>query len=166
MSPRNSELSDDFRDCIDALNGHGVSFVLVGGYAVGYHGVVRATGDIDFLYQQTPENVERLCRALRDFGAPEHVIDPEFMLSPDAVTQIGSVPLRIDLLASISGVSFAEVRAGAVAVELEGRRLLIIGLRELRRNKQATGRSKDKQDLRLLPRAPRAGRPRRHDPET
>ena len=77
MSPRNSELSDDFRDCIDALNEHEVSFVLVGGYAVGYHGVVRATGDIEFLYEQTPENVERLCTALQDFGAPEHLIDRE-----------------------------------------------------------------------------------------
>ena len=54
-------------------------------------------------------------------------------------------------------MTFAEVRAGAVAVELEGRRLLIIGLRKLRRNKKATGRSKDKQDLRLLPRADPAG---------
>lgn len=124
--------------------------VLVGGYALGWHGVIRATGDIDFLYKQTTANVRRLCAALREFGAPEHLVDPPFLLSPNAVTQIGLPPLRIDLLAAISGVSFAEVDAGAHHVEVDGQRLRVIGVNELRRNKQAAGRAKDKQDLRGL----------------
>ena len=146
----NTLLADDFRDCIRALNAHDVLFVLVGGYAVGWHGVLRATGDIDFLYQQSVLNVERLCNALRAFGAPEHLVDAAFFLMPNAVTQIGNVPSRIDLLASITGVSFEQVRAGAIQAELEGERLLIIGLDELRTNKRATGRRKDKSDLRRL----------------
>ncbi len=150
MAPDNAELADDFRDCIECLNDHDVSFVLVGGYAVGWHGVIRATGDIDFLYEQTEDNVDRLCAALRDFGAPEQLVDPGFLLTPDAVTQIGIPPLRIDLLASITGVSFDAVRAGAETVELDGLRLLVIGLPELRINKGATGRAKDRDDLRRL----------------
>lgn len=150
MRQSNAALADDFRDCIACLNAHQVHFVLVGGYAVGWHGVVRATGDIDFLYEQTEDNVRRLCDALQDFGAPEHVIDPEFLLSPDAVTQIGLEPFRIDLLAAITGVTFDEVRAGAVEIELEGQRLLVIGINELRANKRATGRAKDRDDLRRL----------------
>jgi hypothetical protein len=122
----------------------------VGGYAVGWHGVIRATGDIDFLYEQTEGNVTRLCAALRDFGAPEQFVDPAFLLTPYAVTHIGTPPLRIDLLASITGVSFEAVRAGAEPVELDGLRLLVIGLRELRINKGATGRAKDRDDLRRL----------------
>ena len=150
MAPDNAELADDFRDCIECLNDHDVSFVLVGGYAVGWHGVIRATGDIDFHYEQTEDNVDRLCAALRDFGAPEQLVDPGFLLTPDAVTQIGIPPLRIDLLASITGVSFDAVRAGAETVELDGLRLLVIGLPELRINKGATGRAKDRDDLRRL----------------
>ncbi|GAC1462440.1 MAG: hypothetical protein PVSMB1_13080 [Gemmatimonadaceae bacterium] len=150
MLRSNASLADDFRDCIEYLNAHRVIFVLVGGYAVGWHGVVRATGDIDFLYDQKAENVARLCAALRDFGAPEHLIDPKFLLSPNAVTQIGRAPLRIDLLAAITGVSFAKVRAGADQVELDGQRLFVIGINELRTNKRATGRAKDKEDLRRL----------------
>ena len=146
----NTLLADDFRDCIRALNAHDVVFVLVGGYAVGWHGVLRATGDIDFLYQQSVVNVDRLCSALRDFGAPEQLVDAAFLLMPDSVTQIGIVPSRIDLLASITGVSFEQVRAGAIPAELEGEPLLIIGIDELRMNKRAAGRRKDKSDLRLL----------------
>ncbi len=150
MRQSNAILAADFRDCIECLNAHQVLFVLVGGYAVGWHGVVRATGDIDFFYEQTEENVQRLCAALHDFGAPAHLIDPEFLILPDAVTQIGRAPLRIDLLSSITGVTFAEVRAGAEVVELEGQRVLVIGLTELRANKSATGRGKDRSDLRRL----------------
>lgn len=58
-----SALAGDFRDCIEMLNAHDVVFILVGGFAVGWHGVVRATGDIDFLYEQSPKNVTRLCAA-------------------------------------------------------------------------------------------------------
>lgn len=152
MRQRNDQLANDFRDFIECLNNNGVIFVLVGGYAVGWHGVVRATGDIDFLYERTEENVERLCAAMRAFGAPDNLVDPAFMLSSDAVTQIGNDPLRIDLLAGISGVSFADVRAGAIEAELSGNRMLVIGLNELRTNKAATGRQRDKDDLRRLAR--------------
>lgn len=153
MRQSNDALADDFRDFIECLNAHAVVFVLVGGYAMGWHGVVRATGDIDFLYQRTKENVERLCAALREFGAPEDFIDPEFLLSSNAVTQIGNEPLRIDLLGDITGVTFADVHAGADEIELNGNHLLVIGIEGLRANKAATHRAKDKDDLRRLARA-------------
>ena len=155
-----SALAPDFRDCIEVLNAHHVEFILVGGFAVGWHGVVRATGDIDFLYEQSPKNVLRLCAALREFGAPEMLIDADFLLTPNAVTQIDNPPLRIDLLSSISGVSFKEVRAGAVKTDIGDARLLIIGLEELRRNKQASGRPKDREDLTRLGTAAKVSRKR------
>lgn len=146
-----STLASDFADCIAVLNAHHVVFILVGGFAVGWHGVVRATGDIDFLYEQTRKNVKRLCKALEEFGAPAHLIDAPFLMSPDAVTQIGNEPFRIDLLSSISGVTFEQVRAGVVKTSIAGQQMLIIGLEELRVNKRATGRVKDQEDLRRLP---------------
>ena len=147
-----SGLAKDFRDCIQCLNDHGVRYVLVGGYALGWHGVVRATGDIDFLYEQRERNVTRLCAALRDFGAPEQFIDQQFLMSPNAVTQIGLQPLRVDLLGAISGVSFEAVFAGAVPTDVDGQQLLVIGLDELVANKRATGRAKDMADVRSLTR--------------
>lgn len=163
MRQSNDALADDFRDFIESLNANAVLFVLVGGYALGWHGVVRATGDIDFLYDRTEENVARLCAAMGDFGAPENLIDPEFLMSPRSVTQIGIEPLRIDLLSDVSGVTFAAVRAGADEIELDGSRLLVIGIRELLANKAATGRAKDKSDLRRLDQAAAitTGRPAR-----
>lgn len=137
----NATLADDFLDCIELLNAHHVTYILVGGYAVGWHGVIRATGDIDFFSEQTANNVAALCAALREFGAPKHLIDPAFLMTPNAVTQIGLAPVRIDLHAAITGVTLAEAHAGAETVELESERLLVIGLEDLRRNKRVTGPS-------------------------
>jgi predicted nucleotidyltransferase len=141
----------DFLDFIHELNAHAVEYLLVGGYAVGMYGHVRATVDIDFFYRVTPENVDRLMQALVAFGAPEIVVDRAQLAAPNGVTQFGAPPVRIDLLTDITGVSFDEARVDAVELEIAGERLPVIGLDALRRNKQATGRRKDRDDLKRLP---------------
>lgn len=141
----------DFRDFIHELNAHGVEYLLVGGYAVGMYGHVRATSDIDFLYRNTPANIGRLMDALNAFGAPEIVIDREQLAAPKGVTQFGEPPLRIDLLSDITGVTFDEAQSTAVRVEVAGELLPVIGLSALRTNKRASGRKKDRDDLRQLP---------------
>ena len=146
-----SAFPDDFRDFIRALNAHEVEYLLVGGYAVGMYGHVRATTDIDFFYRRTPDNVQRLVKAMTKFGVPEHLIDAGHLATADAVTAFGSPPTRIDLLASISGVNFEQAQAGAVQVDIAGERLAVIGLASLRANKRASGRKKDRDDLKRLP---------------
>lgn len=146
----NDRLASDFLDFIVCMNEQMVEFVLVGGYAVGIHGVVRATGDIDFFYRRTEENVQRLCAALAAFGAPPNVVSSDTLMTPDMVTYFGEPPYRIDLLGDVDGVSFDEVWAGSAHFEIEGQQVRVIGLAELRRNKAATGRKKDRQDLREL----------------
>lgn len=143
-------LSPDFLDFIVTLIENKVDVVLVGGYALAVHGVIRATGDIDFLYRCTPANVSRLCAALREFGAPENIIDEQALLQPDIVTQFGQPPHRIDLLNAIDGVTFEEVWKGAERTDIDGNRVRVIGHRELERNKAATGRKKDLSDIRAL----------------
>jgi predicted nucleotidyltransferase len=143
----------DFRDFVAELNRHGVEYLLVGGYAVGVYGHVRATADIDFLYRRTPANVNRLLQALADFGAPADVLDEAHLAADDAVTAFGAPPLRIDLLSSISGVSFDEAAASSVRIDVGGEQLPVIGLTALRANKKASGRRKDREDLRRLPEA-------------
>lgn len=143
-------LSPDFLDFIVCLNERRVDFVLIGGYAVGVHGVVRATGDIDFLYRRTRTNVRRLCAAMENFGAPPGVIDEEVLMTPEIVTHFGHPPHRIDLLNTIDGVGVAQVWAGSISIRVQGQKMRVIGLAELRANKAATGRRKDAEDLRRL----------------
>ncbi|MCA0377112.1 MAG: nucleotidyltransferase [Gemmatimonadetes bacterium] len=140
----------DFLDLIHELNAHAVDYLLVGGYAVGLYGHVRATSDIDFFYRATSDNVDRLLHALVAFGAPHEVVDREQLVRPDAVTQFGEPPMRIDLLAGISGVSFDEAQADAVQLAVAGETLPVIGLAALRANKRASGRKKDLDDLERL----------------
>lgn len=149
-SEAGSGLSPDFHDFIFFLNEHKVEFVLVGGYALGVHGVIRATGDIDFMYRRTRKNVRRLVAAMSQFGAPSGVIDEEALMKTGLVTQFGKPPQRIDLLNEIDGVTFPEVWKGVVTVRIGGQKMSVIGLKELRRNKGATGRKKDEEDLRQL----------------
>lgn len=146
----NDHLSPDFLDFIVSLNNARVDWVLVGGYALSIHGVIRATGDIDFLYRRTKANVHRLCIAMTQFGAPSTVIDPEVLLEPAMVTQFGAPPNRIDLLSEIDGVTFKEVWDHATEVVVEGQAIRVIGLDQLRKNKAATGRVKDREDARKL----------------
>lgn len=141
---------DDFRDFIRALNTHNVQYLLVGGYAVGMYGHVRATTDIDFFYRRTPENVRRLVRAMTEFGTPAHLINADHLSAADAVTAFGAPPTRIDLLSSISGVTFEQAQADAVEVHIAGERLPVIGLASLQANKRASGREKDRDDLKQL----------------
>jgi hypothetical protein len=146
----NNGLSPDFLDFIVCLNEHDVDFVLVGGYALGVHGVVRATADIDFLYRRTAANVRALCTAMNEFGAPREVIDQASLMTAGIVTQFGRPPVRIDLLNEIDGVTFLEVWSGAATATLDGQKIRVIGLRELKKNKNATGRTKDAEDVRRL----------------
>ena len=143
-------ISQDFLDFIASLNERRVDFVLIGGYALGVHGVVRATGDIDFLYRRTRSNVRRLCAAMEDFGAPREVIDEEALMTPEIVTQFGQPPFRIDLLNSIDGVGAEQVWAGTISITIQGQKIQVIGLAELSANKTATGRPKDADDVRRL----------------
>jgi hypothetical protein len=144
------EFSPDFQDFIDLLHEHDGEAVLVGGYALGVHGVIRATGDIDFLYHRTKKNVQRLMAAMREFGAPPEVVDADALMSADTVSQFGEPPHRIDLLSGIDGVTYSEVSKGAVAAKVGGRTLRVIGLAELLKNKTAAGRDEDEDDLRRL----------------
>ena len=152
----NDALSPDFLDFVQSLNEHRVDYVLIGGYALGVHGVLRATADIDFLYRGTRANVRRLCTALAAFGAPSELIDEAALMKVESVTQFGSPPVRIDLLNTIDGVTFADVWKGAIRTQVEGHPLRVIGLRELRKNKAASNRPKDRDDLRRLKAVKRA----------
>lgn len=142
----------DFHDVLAALVSHDVCFIVVGAHALAAHGVPRVTGDLDIWVETTETNASRIWNALADFGAPLPALEIQEsdFLKPDQVVQLGLPPYRIDIMTSISGVDFAEAREGALSGTLFDVPVLFIGRQAFLRNKRASGRPKDLEDIRLL----------------
>jgi hypothetical protein len=140
-------LNKNFKDMLRALNEAGVEYMVVGAYALAAHGHPRATGDIDFWVRADEENARRVFSALVSFGAPTHQVTVEDFATPGIVFQIGVPPERIDILTSISGVTFLNAWSSRFTIEVEGMTIPVLGLRDLLTNKQSTGRDKDAADI-------------------
>lgn len=149
--------SQDVQEFLRLLARHAVRYVLVGGTAVIHHGYARFTGDVDFLYDCSRENVQHLWTALSEFwgGSVPSVVDAKELEDPNVVVQFGRPPNRIDLIASLPSVPFHEAWQNKVREQITVRGttvpVWIIGLAELRRSKRAAGRPKDLDDLDHLP---------------
>lgn len=145
------ELPKDFKEFLSLLRSHGVRYLLIGGHAVAYHGYPRATGDMDIWIALHPENAQKVVDTLRDFGFDTPDLAPDLFLQDESMVRMGNVPLRIELLTSISGVTFDECYSNRVVDTLDGVEVSIISLADLKTNKQASGRYKDLMDLEELP---------------
>ncbi len=145
------ELSQDFKEFIDLLNAHKVEYLVVGGYAVNNYGYLRATGAIDFWVKPGGNNAKRIIQALLDFGFGTLDIIEDDFTNEDRVVQLGFPPYRIDIMTSVSGLDFDECWKVKQDVVFEGQEITFISLYHLKLNKEATGRDKDKLDLKNLP---------------
>lgn len=148
------DLPTDFRDLLVELRDAGAEFVVLGGYAVGFHGHPRATKDLDVLVRATDPNSERVYRALAAFGAPLNTFEVAAadFATYDGVLQIGAPPLRIDIITRASGITFDDAIADASTFDLDGRAIPVIGLDALLQNKRAAGRPQDLADVAALER--------------
>jgi hypothetical protein len=146
------DLPDDFRDVLIELHEAGADFVVLGGHAVAFHGHPRATKDLDVLVRADAANAARVYRALAAFGAPLEAfeVSERDFATYDGVLQIGLPPRRIDILNRADGITFDEAIAEGASFELEGRRIPIIGLAALLKNKQAANRAQDIADIEAL----------------
>lgn len=150
MDPKS--LSDDFRDFLKSLNEHGVEYLLVGGHAVAYHGYVRPTQDMDIWIACTPDNAEKIVAAVTAFfGTQLEGLTPQWFLNREQVTRFGMPPNLIEILNQIDGGNFSEAYSRRVVKDLDGVRVNIIALPDLKANKRASGRNKDLADLDNLP---------------
>ena len=140
----------DFREFLQLLNDNSVEYVVVGGYALAFHGAPRFTGDIDILVRSTEGNARRVIAALRDFGFSKLELTEQDFTATDRVVQLGVPPMRIDLLTSIDGVDFQTAVDGAIRAEISEITVPFIGRDALIKNKQASGRAKDMADLEAL----------------
>ena len=144
-------LHRDWREFIELLNSHRVEYLIVGAFARAHYGVPRSTGDIDFFVRSSPDNAARLEKVIEAFGFAGLGIGAEDFLTPDQIVQLGVAPCRIDLITTISGISFDDAWAGRVTGELDGLPVAFVSLADLKKNKAAAGRSKDLADLDALP---------------
>jgi hypothetical protein len=143
-------LNKDFREFIELLNAHNIKYLVVGGYAVTVHGYPRFTDDIDIWVWIDESNAKNLIKVLKDFGFGSLDIKAEDFLSPDKVIQLGYPPNRIDLLTSISGVEFEKCYPRRFSADIVGLKIDFIDIENLKKNKKATGRHKDLNDLENL----------------
>lgn len=146
------DLFPDFKDLLAAFVASGAKFVIIGGYAVIFHGRPRSTKDIDIFVAIDPENRARVAEALASFGAAPNVVEAARNLKASEVVFFGISPLRVDILGSASGVEFDDVLSHAAQTSLDGVPVRIISLDDLIANKRASGRARDLEDVAELER--------------
>jgi len=145
------QLPPDFKEFFQLLNASKVEYLLVGGYAVAYHGYPRATGDLDIWIATTPENAAKLLAVFKQFGFGETGVSAQLLMETGRVIRMGMPPVRIEIQTAVSGVDFEQCYARRVVATLDGVPVAIISCDDLKRNKRAAGRHKDLSDLENLP---------------
>ena len=141
------KLPEDFKEFIELLNVHRVKYLIVGGYAVGFHSRPKFTQDLDIWIAPTEENAQRLLRVLQDFGFGELEITTADLTNPDRIIQLGYVPLRIDILTSLTGIDFSKAYHARVEGSYLGVKAYFISLDDILENKRQSGRKKDLEDI-------------------
>jgi len=144
------EVQPDFRDLLELFNRHQVEFMLVGGYALAFHGVPRYTGDMDVFVRVSAKNAMRIMAALNEFGFGAAGLTTEDFLKENMVVQLGVPPVRVDIVTSLTGISWEEAYSNKVQGKYGNVPVFYIGRQEFISNKKATGRHKDLADLEAL----------------
>jgi predicted nucleotidyltransferase len=143
-------LNPDFKEFFQLLNANGVRYLIVGGYAVAYHGYPRYTKDIDVWIWINSENADRVVKTLDDFGFESLGLETKDFLEAGTIIQLGYAPNRIDLIMGIPGVDFEESYAAREEEEIDGVKLNFIDLENLKKSKKAAGRLQDLADIENL----------------
>ncbi len=144
------EIHQDFREFIELLNERGVKYLVVGGYAVNYHGYPRFTKDIDFWLWIDEGNLTKLVQAVDQFGFGNLGISEKDFLSAENIVQLGYAPHRIDLQVDIDGVDFESCYAQRIVADLDDLKIDFISLKDLIQNKESSGRLQDLADAEQL----------------
>lgn len=144
------EVQPDFRELLGLFNAHSVEYMIVGGYALAFHGAPRFTGDLDILVRRAAQNARRILAALDDFGFGSLKLSVEDFSTQDRVVQLGVPPVRVDIITSLSGVSWEECWSGRQPGAYGDVAVAFIGRVQFIANKRAMGRQKDLADLEAL----------------
>ncbi len=153
------ETRSDFSKLLALLNAYSVDYIIVGGVALAWHGVPRYTGDLDILVRAEPDNAEKVVAALNEFGFGGIGIESNDFVAPERVLQLGYPPVRIDLMTTLTGVSWEEAWAGSVVGAYDDLPTRYLGRAELVSNKNALGRKRDLADVAALANKDKEGEP-------
>lgn len=143
-------LEPDFEDFIVLLNKFSVEYLVVGGYAMAFHGRPRYTGDLDIWIKISESNANKMMIVLKEFGFGSLPFIKDDFLKENLVNQIGYPPLRRDILTSIDGITFQEAYVHKKTLLLDSLEVQFIGINELIQNKKASGRKQDLADIEKL----------------
>ena len=144
------ELDKDFKEFIELLNEHKVKYLIIGGYAVNFHGYPRYTKDIDFWLWMTKPNIKKLIKAIKEFGFGDLNLEVEDFMTPENIIQLGYEPYRIDLVVDVEGVDFEKCYKRRTEAELEGTDVKFLSLKDLIIAKKKSGRLQDLADAEQL----------------
>ena len=144
------ELDKDFKEFIQLLNEYKVKYLVIGGYAVNFHGYPRYTKDIDFWLWMTPDNIAQLIKVLKEFGFGSLNLGLEDFMTPDNIIQLGYEPYRIDLLVDLEGVEFEDCFERRIEGELDDVKINFLSLQDLILTKKTAARLQDLADAEQL----------------
>jgi hypothetical protein len=144
------EIHKDFKELLELLNSHKVEYLVVGGYALAFHGAPRFTGDIDLFVKPEDANAKRILSALDEFGFGSLNFSESDFTLPDNVVQLGVPPVRVDIMTSLTGVSWEKAQAGKISGSYGTTGVFFISKKDLIANKKALGRNKDLADIEAL----------------
>ena len=144
------EVQPDFRDLLALFNKHQVDYIIVGAYALAFHGVPRYTGDLDIFIKPDPINAKHILAALDEFGFGSVGLTTKDFESSGKVIQLGVPPVRIDIITSITEVSWEDACLNTVEGKYGNVPVYFIGREQFILNKRALGRKKDLADLEAL----------------
>jgi len=144
-------LPSEFKEFLKLLNEAEVQYLLIGGYAVGYHGYPRATADMDIWVAVSSDNASKLVSVFQQFGMENEGLTTGLFQERDKIFRIGVPPMRIEVFTDIDGVTFGDCYAARITAKIDGQLVHVISREHLRANKMASGRYKDLDDLENLP---------------
>jgi len=144
------EIQQDFKELLELFNAHNVQYIIVGGYALAFHGAPRYTGDMDIFVNAEDENAVKVMSALDEFGFGSVGLTDADFKKQGQVIQLGVPPVRIDIITSLTGVSWEEARAERAAGEYGDVSVFYIGRAQFIANKRAVGRKRDLADIEAL----------------
>jgi hypothetical protein len=144
------EVQKDFKEFLALLNAHEADFMIVGGYALAFHGAPRYTGDIDVFIKPDSKNAQLIMKVLEEFGFSSLELSIDDFKKEDSVVQLGLPPVRIDIITSISGVTWEQADASKEPGKYGEVPVFYIGKNQYVANKRAIGRAKDIADIEAL----------------
>ena len=147
------KVEKDYEEILKLFNSHRVKYCIIGAFAVAFYARPRYTKDIDILIDSSPENAERIIRALAEFGFEGLDLSEDDLCQEGNIIQLGYEPLRVDIVTSLSSISFNQVWKNKVSADYGREKVHFIGLDDLIQTKKQSSRPQDKVDLDLLVKA-------------